>query len=79
MINHISIGANNPEKVANFIAEIWNGYAFPFPPCPNSFIVLADDGVGTAIEVMPANTLLVPGSSFPSEVKFRQRNFNRRV
>lgn len=70
MINHISIGVNNPETAANFIAKIWNGYAFPFPPCPNSFIVLADDGIGTAIEVTPANTVLIPGEGFPSEENF---------
>ena len=70
MINHISIGVNNPEKAANFLAQIWNGYAFPFPPCPNSFIVLADDGIGTAVEFTPANTVLAPGEGFPSEENF---------
>jgi hypothetical protein len=30
MINHISISAHNPEKVANVFAELWNGYVFPF-------------------------------------------------
>ena len=70
MINHISIAVKNPEKVADFLAKIWNGYAFPFPPCPNSFIVLADDGIGTAIEVTPANTVLVPGVGYPSEENF---------
>ena len=70
MLNHISIGVNNTEKVADFLAKIWNGYAFPFPPCPNSFIVLADDGIGTAIEVTPVNTVLVPGEGFPSAENF---------
>ena len=70
MINHISIGANDPEKVANFLAKIWNGYAFPFPPCPNSYIVLADDGNGTAVEITPANTVLVPGEGFPATENF---------
>lgn len=70
MINHISIGVNNPEKVADFLAKIWNGYAFPFPPSPNSYIVLADDGKGTAVEITPANTVLVPGEGFPAEENF---------
>ena len=67
MINHISISANNPEKVANVLAELWNGYIFPFPPCPNSFIVLADDGRGTAVEVTPINIELLPGKELPVE------------
>ncbi|HEY0658150.1 MAG TPA: hypothetical protein VGD05_06735 [Pyrinomonadaceae bacterium] len=47
MINHISIGVNNPEKVAGVLAELWDGYAFPFPPSPNSYFVLAGDGTGS--------------------------------
>lgn len=70
MINHISIGVNDPEKVANFLAKVWNGYTFPFPPSPNSYIVLADDGKGTAVEVTPVNTVLVPGEGFPAEAGF---------
>jgi hypothetical protein len=34
MINHISIAVHNPEKVANVLAEIWNGFVIPFPPAP---------------------------------------------
>lgn len=66
MINHISIGVENPEHVANFLAEIWNGYSFPFPPSPDSFIVVADDGKGTAVEVTPINIVLEPGDGFPA-------------
>ena len=47
MINHISIGVHNPEKVANILAELWNGIVIPFPPCPNSFMVFANDGKGS--------------------------------
>ncbi len=67
MINHISIGVHDPERVANVLAEIWNGYVFPFPPSPDSFIVLADDGKGTAVEVTPLSTILIPGEGFPEE------------
>ncbi len=70
MINHISIGVENPEKVANFLAELWNGYFFPFPPSPDSFIVVADDGRGTAVEVTPANVILIPGEGFPDDKNF---------
>jgi hypothetical protein len=67
MINHISIGADNPEKVAQVIAELWNGIVIPFPPCPDSFMVLANDGRGTAVEITPAATVLVPGKGLPPE------------
>lgn len=67
MINHISIAVNEPEKVANFIAGIWNGIVLPFPPAPNSFIVLANDGKGSAVEVTPAGTVLIPGEGLPDE------------
>ena len=67
MINHISIAVNDPERVANFIAELWGSMVFPFPPAPNSFFVIANDGKGTAVEVTPAGTVLVPGEGLPSE------------
>ena len=70
MINHISIAVNNPEKVANFLAKMWNGEVFPFPPAPGSFFVLANDGRGSAIEVTPIDTILVPGEGLPSEENF---------
>lgn len=67
MINHISIAANDPERVANVLAEIWDGMVFPFPPAPGSFFVIANDGRGTAVEVIPAGTVLVPGEGQPDE------------
>ena len=72
MINHISIAAHEPEKVARVLAELWDGDVIPFPPCPNSFMALANDGRGTAVEVTPANTVLVPGEGFPAEENFDQ-------
>jgi hypothetical protein len=67
MINHISIAVDNPEKIAGVIAELWNGIVIPFPPCPNSFMVLANDGKGSAVEITPAGTILVPGEGLPAE------------
>lgn len=67
MINHISIGVHNPEKVANVLAELWNGIVIPFPPCPNSYMVLANDGRGSGVEITPVNTVLVPGEGLPPE------------
>lgn len=70
MINHISIAVNEPERVANVLAELWNGEVFPFPPAPNSFFVIANDGKGTAVEVTPIDTILIPGEGLPSEENF---------
>ena len=67
MINHISIAVNEPERVANVLAEIWEGTVYPFPPAPNSFFVLANDGRGSAVEIIPAGTVLVPGEGLPNE------------
>lgn len=67
MINHISIAVNEPERVADFLAKVWDGMVFPFPPAPGSFFVIANDGKGTAVEVTPAGTVLVPGEGLPDE------------
>lgn len=70
MINHISIGANNPEHVANVLAELWGGYAMPFPPSPGGYVVFADDGRGTMVEIIPSDVQLVPGIGLPDEDGF---------
>ncbi|MFT3744753.1 MAG: hypothetical protein QM785_10745 [Pyrinomonadaceae bacterium] len=70
MINHVSIGVNNPEHVANVIAELWGGYAMPFPPSPGGFVVFEDDGRGTMIEIVPSDVHLVPGLGYPDEANF---------
>ncbi|MDY6782128.1 MAG: hypothetical protein SW833_06180 [Cyanobacteriota bacterium] len=67
MINHVSIGARNPEFVANILAEIWKGYTLPFPPIPGAFIAFADDNCGTCIEVVPMTNELVPGVGEPDD------------
>jgi hypothetical protein len=73
MINHISIGVNNPEKVAYVLAEIWNGIVLPFPPSPDSFIVLANDGRGSAVEVTPIDVVLEPGTGLPEYDDFNDK------
>lgn len=70
MINHVSIGVQDPERVANVIAELWGGYAMPFPPSPGGFVVFADDGRGTLIEIIPADVHLVPGRGLPAAEGF---------
>jgi hypothetical protein len=70
MINHISIAVNNPEKVAGVLAELWNGMVIPFPPAPGSFMVLANDGKGSGVEITPIDTVLIPGEGMPPEDSF---------
>lgn len=62
MIHHISIAAKDPRRVAGVLAELWGGRSMPFPPFPGAHIVIVDDGRGTAIEVTPLGTELVPGA-----------------
>jgi hypothetical protein len=70
MINHISIGVKDPKHVANVLAELWGGYAMPFPPSPGGYVVFADDGKGTMLEVVPDDVHLVPGVGLPEEQGF---------
>lgn len=72
MINHISFGVNNPEKVANILAELWGGVALPFPPSPGGYVAFADDGKGTMVELVPIDVHLVPGTGYPDEATFTQ-------
>ncbi|MBD2166135.1 hypothetical protein H6G04_17210 [Calothrix membranacea FACHB-236] len=61
MIHHISIAAQNPLLVAQVIAEVWRGKAFPFFPHPGSYMVFPMNEYGTGIEVYPLETKLSPG------------------
>ncbi len=61
MLFHASIGARDPAHVAAVVAEIWQGAAYPFPPFPDSYIALAGDERGSAIEIYPLGQVLVPG------------------
>jgi hypothetical protein len=62
MIFHVSTDAQNPQRVASVIAEIWGGVATPFPAViEGSWIAMAGDARNSAIEVYPAGTELVQG------------------
>ena len=61
MIFHASIPADEPERVANAIAEIWNGEAFRFPPWPGAYVAMAGDDRGTTVEVYPRSQTIAPG------------------
>jgi hypothetical protein len=59
MLFHISIAAERPEPAARLIAELWDGRAYPFPPvAQGSWIAMAGDDRGSAIEVYPLGTEL---------------------
>lgn len=59
MLFHLSIEADEPQRVASFFAEIWGGKALPFPPViDGSFVALSGDDRGTLIEVYPRGTEL---------------------
>lgn len=60
MIFHVSISADDPSRVANVLAELWNGEVQPFPPIgEGSLAVLAGDTRNSIIEVYPRGTELV--------------------
>jgi hypothetical protein len=61
MIHHFSFAAENPERAARAIAELWGGEAFPFPPvAKGSWVAIAGDARGTTIEVYPLGSELHP-------------------
>src|SRR4051812_3028999 len=69
-IKHISIGVNNPEKVANVLAELFGSVAMPFPPSPGGWVAFADDDRGTIVEVVPIDVQIIPGTGLPDEAGF---------
>ena len=59
MLFHISMAAERPEQAARLVAELWSGRAYPFPPvAEGSWIAMAGDDRGSAIEVYPLGTEL---------------------
>jgi hypothetical protein len=64
MIHHVSISAHDPKHVAEVLAELMSGRAYPFPGgVAKSFMAVSEDGHGTLIEVYPEDVTLVPGGS----------------
>jgi hypothetical protein len=60
MLFHVSIDADDPQHVAEVIAEIWGGVATPFPPViEGSWVALAGDDRNSMVEVYPRGTKLV--------------------
>jgi len=55
---HMSISADQPERVAHAIAELWRGQAFPW--ANGWWMAMAGDERNTAIEIYPRGHLLSP-------------------
>lgn len=62
MIHHISIAADNPQHVAQVLAELFEGQVIPFVDHAGSYVALAFDVQGTLIIVHPRGMELLPGS-----------------
>ncbi|MES0880509.1 hypothetical protein [Roseibium sp. SCP14] len=65
---HVSINAEFPQNVAEFLAHLLGGNAMPFPPFPDSWIAFAATDDGTAIEVYPLTHVLQAG---PEQIECR--------
>lgn len=62
MIHHISLPARDPAVVAEVLAELMGGRAYPFPgPLPGARMAVSGDPHGTMIEVYPEPTVMTPG------------------
>lgn len=62
MIHHISLPARDPRHVADLLAELLGGRAYPFPgPLPSAWIAVSGDAHGTMIEVYPETAAMAPG------------------
>jgi len=60
MIHHLSIPARDPLRVAQVLTELFDGALTRFGPYADSYIAWARDAHGSAIEVFPGGTELLP-------------------
>lgn len=60
MLFHASIPADEPERVAGVIAELWRGSVLPFPPFPGAFMAWSGDDRRTVVDVYPRGREHVP-------------------
>ncbi len=60
MIHHYSIAVSNTKKVANILSRLFEGSVSEFGPYKNSHMVWLGDEYGTAIEVYPDGTEMIP-------------------
>lgn len=71
MIHHISIPATDTRHVAEVLVELFGGVLTGFGPYRDSWIAWAGDAAGTAIEVYPVGTEMVPPDG-PTQATFRE-------
>ena len=55
--------------MADVVAELLGGISIPFPPNPGAYMAVARDGHGTAVEVYPAATTLMPNGVAGTEFR----------
>lgn len=61
MISHVSLPADDPPRVARFLAKLIQGEAMPFPPGgPNAWILWSKDGQ-IELQVLPRGAEFAPG------------------
>lgn len=60
MIHHLSIPATDPLHVAQVLVELFDGALTRFGPYRDSYIAWTGDEHGSAIEVFPSGTELLP-------------------
>lgn len=70
MIHHLSIPARHPRHVAEVLVELFDGTLTGFGPWHDSWIAWAGDAHGTAIEVYPRGTEMLPDPG-PGQARFR--------
>lgn len=70
MIHHLSLPATDTRHVAEVLVELFDGVLTGFGPYRDSFIAWAADDHGTAIEVYPVGTEMVPPDG-PGQAQFR--------
>lgn len=63
MLLHVSIEADDPQRLATTVAELWGGEAFPYPMASDDgWIAVAGDKRGSMLEVLPRGTELRVGA-----------------
>jgi hypothetical protein len=62
MLHHISFPASDPYRVARVLAELTNGQYFEFPVTPGAYMVNFSDAHGSALEIIPADRVWLPGA-----------------
>lgn len=63
MLHHYSISVANTSHVAQTLANMLNGQITGFGPYHNSYIIWLGDEYGTAIELYPLGTEMLPDSA----------------